>query len=198
MQVFLPLPSVINSLKCLDDLRLRKQLIEIHTICKINTDNNDGAWAHHPATLKVKKYPEFCLYYGFYNVKELQERGVDVSDDYINYFDNQPELKSDHYPTWFGLDTYHSSHRSKLLYKGRVDAVCYAIKKFLKLQSINKWLISIGFNEKPMLTPAETRSLENFAFDNNLQIPYNHYKQFNWGENDSGETGYFWPTKHGY
>lgn len=97
-------------------------------------------------------------------------------------------------PSWVGNEDFHASHRSKLLWKGRVDAVCYSLRAHLKVRSINEWLKINNFNQKNVLTREEVMKLEFLAISQGVKIQGNYYKQFNWKEKD--DLSYVWPTKN--
>ena len=97
-----------------------------------------------------------------------------------------------HNPPWLGKEEIHASHRSRLLFKGRVDAVCSVLKKDLKVRSINGWLLSCNYPSKNMTKMEDVIRLESIAKDRNLEIPTNFYTQFGWSEPDN--IPYVWPV----
>jgi hypothetical protein len=69
MQVFVPYPSPIDVAKCLDQKRLRKQIIECEQI--LNAISGDSqAWRNHPATNTYEPYyswlHDYCLCLEYY------------------------------------------------------------------------------------------------------------------------------------
>lgn len=62
MQVFVPYPSPIDVAKCLDNLRLRKQIIECDQILKAITGESK-AWKNHPV---VKMYLDYAAWLWYY------------------------------------------------------------------------------------------------------------------------------------
>ena len=96
-------------------------------------------------------------------------------------------------PSWLGDDRFHSSHRSRLLFKGRVDSVCGQLKKFLKARSINAWLKANNYPEKNYFKQPDIKKLEEFCKNKFDLQPANHYTQFGWSEDDTQE--YYWPVK---
>jgi hypothetical protein len=198
MQVFLPLPNVHDSLETLDKQRLNKQTIEISQILNVILTNGK-AWANHPATLMIRGFESFGVYYGLVACEIAKNRGINCSNiqNTLESFAEKFNLSvnSPTYPSWFGDEQFHKSHRAKLLYKGRIDAVCYSIRRALGVPSINEWLASHNLPPKNQLMLDQTISLEIFAKDNKIEVMPNHYKQFGWKENDDNLTPYYWPVK---
>jgi Pyrimidine dimer DNA glycosylase len=199
LNTFLPYPNYQNSAKCLDSNpqgnRLLKQGVETLQIINTLLGKSEG-WKNHPAVLQWAGCVDSLCLYGQAIANELKSRKFGGADSLFLKFSS---LKSNstqiQHPAWLGLEIFHSSHRAKLLYKGRVDSVCYAIKSHYKLRSINVWLAENKFSQKNMLTPQETGNLEIFCNKYLIDIPPNHYKQFNWRESDDGLTSYVWPSK---
>ena len=95
-------------------------------------------------------------------------------------------------PPWVGDEAVHSSHRSRLLFKGRVDAACRALKRHIKPQSVTNWLKTHGYPEKHAFKQEHIWLLELFLTQNALDgIKSNWYSQFGWSESDTQE--YVWP-----
>jgi hypothetical protein len=112
MQTFLPLPSMGQSVKCLDNKRLGKQRVEALQILKaLNGDyNKTGAWVNHPATKMWRGFEPALTFYKDLCIEEWIRRG----------FKNTMEYKKEHgviMPPWLGCDDFHASHRSNLLRK---------------------------------------------------------------------------------
>ena len=114
MQTFLPIPSMGESIKCLDMKRLGKQRVEAFQILKAlrGEYSKTGAWENHPAT-KMWRGFEACLeFYKDLCIEEWVARG----------YNNTMEIttKPNHIwklPPWFGDKAIHASHRSNLLRK---------------------------------------------------------------------------------
>lgn len=62
MQVFVPFPSPIDVARCLDERRLRKQIIECNQILKAIRGESE-AWKNHPVTRMYQPYLMWLHYY---------------------------------------------------------------------------------------------------------------------------------------
>ena len=118
MQTFLPLPSMGQSIRCLDSKRLGKQHVEAMQILKaLNGDyNKTGAWVNHPATKMWRGYEAALTFYKDLCIEEWIRRG----------FNNTMDYRKEHtakMPPWFGDTKFHASHRSNLM---RKDADFYS------------------------------------------------------------------------
>lgn len=113
MQTFLPYPSFVDSLRCLDDRRLGKQRVEARQILDVLGGKTNG-WRNHPAVLMWEGFENWLIFYfncalcvwserGYNNIKLQQYSGVSL--DYSAM------------PDWLGDEKYHASHRSNLLRK---------------------------------------------------------------------------------
>lgn len=102
-------------------------------------------------------------------------------------------------PDWWGREDIINSHKSRLTCKGQIDAYCAAIKKGLKIKSIDKWLKEKYGKTKNQLKWADCLKLKEFIDENNLVtlIPVNHYNQFDWilDVDIHPAKEYIWPTK---
>ena len=112
MQTFLPLPSLGQSIRCLDNKRLGKQRVEAFQILKAlrGEYKKTGAWENHPATKMWRGYAGALEFYKDLCIEEWVRRG----------FKNTMEFNKTHYyemPHWFGIEKFHASHRSNLLRK---------------------------------------------------------------------------------
>jgi hypothetical protein len=108
VQTFLPYDSFEESAACLDYRRLGKQRVECKQI--LNALESGGGWSNHPATLMWRGYEEGLRQYQRVVIKEWIARG------YTNNMHIPPSRPFD-YPPWFGLPTFHNSHKSNLLRK---------------------------------------------------------------------------------
>lgn len=111
MQTFLPYPHFRKSLECLDTKRLGKQRVEAMQLLQA-LERGSGAWYNHPATKMWKGYEEALTKYHNRCIEIWIERG----------YKNTMQLRTEAggvipYPTWFGDDAFHASHRSNLLRK---------------------------------------------------------------------------------
>jgi Pyrimidine dimer DNA glycosylase len=112
MQTFLPFPDFAKSAEVLDRQRLGKQRIEVTWILGILGGTREGSVADHPACLMWDGYERALCEYGRAIVAEWTRRG---------YVNNQvydaDRYHSSGLPQWFGIDRYHASWRSVLLFK---------------------------------------------------------------------------------
>lgn len=121
MQTFLPYPSFLDSVKCLDYRRLGKQRIEamqlVNSTLKLAQDPTvKVGWSNHPARTMwtgyldaLKLYHNMCIeewvYRGYKNTMKLYDLPAHIT-----------------LPHWIGREDFHSSHRSNLL---RKDVIWY-------------------------------------------------------------------------
>lgn len=185
MQTFLPYPSFIQSAAVLDDARLRKQQVEAEQILKVRANPNPKGWANHPAVLQWKDYEIALTYYLSAVSKECTKRG------FKGRHDNDTPYCTINMPPWFGDMRIHESHQSRLLFKGRVDAACLALKND-GVKKVNDWLVSHGYPLKNQFKLSDIVILEMFLSRRGVSIPPNHYRQF-WP--DLTDTlPYIWPV----
>lgn len=109
MQTFLPYPSLVESVRCLDRARLGKQRVEARQILA-TLRGASNAWAFHPAIKMWRGYEAALSLYGDLCIIEWIKRG---------YKNNMPvfAMKNVVLPTWIGNKTFHISHQSNLLRK---------------------------------------------------------------------------------
>jgi len=112
MQTFLPFPSFIKSLKCLDRQRLGKQRVESKQILDVLTGESKG-WINHPCVKMWDGYSEALKVYYNYNLIIWERRG------YKNNILKPMEVDMSKavYPYWFKNEKFHISHQSNLLRK---------------------------------------------------------------------------------
>lgn len=133
MQVFLPLPSLKDSVTALDPKRLGNQ---IYRECKTLIN---GGWPYHPASKMWSGYKPALAVYALYGLEELACRGR-FYPHHVDYFksflpdgldlsDSQAIIEL--CPGWLGNEQLHSSHRAALLYKDY------------------KWYSQFGWKEQP-------------------------------------------------
>lgn len=180
-------PSFIGSARVLDSARLRKQQVEALQIINTLEGKSDG-WKNHPAVIQWRGYTNALRLYAKAISLECNRRG------YRNLFANTKITGEIKLPPWLGYHKYHSSHRSRLLFKGHVDATCYSLRSFLGVRSINEWLATYHFPAKNMFDHEAIEELEAYAQKIGCQISKNWYNQFGWSEND--DMVYYWPSKH--
>ena len=113
MQTFLPLPSMGDSVRCLDDKRLGKQRVEAFQILKAlrGEYSKTGAWENHPATKMWRGYENALGFYKDLCIEEWMRRGFN------NTMELNPLPTRIMYPWWLGDNDFHASHRSNLLRK---------------------------------------------------------------------------------
>jgi len=187
MQTFLPYASFPQSALILDDSRLRKQQTEAEQILKVLNNPTAKGWANHPAVLQWKGYHNSLLGYIWVISEECKRRG----------FKGRAIISPPHdtNPPWLGKEEIHSSHRSRLLFKGRVDAAAATLKPHLKVRSINTWLTENGFPVKNVFKVEDIIRLESIIKNKGLNLISNYYAQFGWSEPDN--IPYVWPVRIG-
>jgi len=188
MQVFLPVPDFAESLRILDDSRLRKQRVEAFQLLNVLMGRTSTTgWKNHPAAVMFRRYIPALQHYYNLSLAENARRGY-------NNIKLQPETISDNItmPHWLGDDAIHRTHRSRLMMKGKVDVLANRIKRHHK-KSANSWLKSHNFS--PLNEIRNDEYAEISALLNSLnagQSPNaNYYSQFGWSEPDHLE--YMWP-----
>jgi hypothetical protein len=111
MQTFVPLPSYLESMRCLDKSRLGNQVWrEGITLIR-------GHWPHHPAS-KIWKGHEYHL--GLYllaGCQVLAERGKEYPELRLKIETEMKRFPDTGAPPWLGNEQFHASHRSNLLRK---------------------------------------------------------------------------------
>jgi hypothetical protein len=120
MQTFLPLPSLIESAKVLDNKRLGKQRVEAKQILETLRGRSIG-WKNHPAVRMWKDHEPALAFYGLVICSEWRSRGF--KDSLYDYFVKELNGSVIVYPSWFGDENFHASHRSNLL---RKDSIFYS------------------------------------------------------------------------
>jgi len=114
MQTFLPYPNLSKSLKVLDSRRLGKQRVEAFQILNILLDRTDRmGWRNHPAVLMWRGYENALKLYLNKAIKLWISRG------YKNTMKLETIEGKIRFPSWFGKQEFHSSHRSNLLRKDK-------------------------------------------------------------------------------
>lgn len=114
MQTFLPYADFKRSALCLDSKRRWCQVKESRQILDVLAGNYKGnAWSNHPAVNMWRGYvPALQQYSNVFleTVLELKTHNVKA----YKIIDVVGEIVM---PSWFGLEKFHASHRSKLLSK---------------------------------------------------------------------------------
>lgn len=122
MQTFLPYSDFVQTARVLDRARLGKQRLEALQIVRVTHAVRYGlrkvSWANHPARLMWNDHAYALCLYGIEICKEWANRGYEDNlrpefEDYLKIF------KDTGMPPWLGSVSFHTSHRSNLLRKGR-------------------------------------------------------------------------------
>lgn len=112
MQTFLPYPNLKKSLKSLDNKRLGKQRVEAFQILNILLGRTDKkGWKNHPAVRMWKGYENALKLYLNKSIKLWTSKG------YKNTMKLEVISGKIIFPSWFGNEKFHKSHRSNLLRK---------------------------------------------------------------------------------
>ena len=116
MNTFMPYPTLVRSVQCLDMKRLCKQRVEALQIFRIVTGiTPNSGWKHHPAVKMWMGYPGPIAHYMNLCIQEWIHRG------YKNTMTLHPlDVYIMKYPWWLGNKAFHASHRSNLLRKNPV------------------------------------------------------------------------------
>lgn len=111
MQTFLPYESFRLSARCLDGLRLRRQVFEADVILSIITKQVDGGnWKLHPAVLMWKLYDDALKEYHNECLIECINRGYNMKATVY-------PLKQIRKPYWLGNPEFHLAYKSNLVRK---------------------------------------------------------------------------------
>ena len=198
MQTFLVSYNLKENFSFLDDKRLFKQLLEAYQI--LNTLINNGGWQTHPAVKQWRNYEKALYEYIYHCWLECQNRQIATESKLFNksseifaYFvaNSKKEVVLE-FPIWWGREDIISSHKNRLYCKGEIDIVCAAIKKTLKIKSIDKWLKENYKKTKNQLKWNDCIVLKKFCEYKKIDITEkNWYSQFGWNVNPAGE--YIWP-----
>ena len=214
MQTFLPFPpelnkqgkiySFKNSARILDNRRLSKQRIEGYQILQVLSFNGitdkPRAWSNHPALLQWKGY-EWSLFNYICDICLVWKEECGFQDTIYNKLDDLTipgsvqEVLHPTLPPWMGDIDFHRSHRSRLLFKGRVDAALATLKIDLGIKKPNVWLKENGYSKSNVFTYDDIIRLETYmVHTGGLQrFQPNHYFQFGWEEPDN--LPYVWPVR---
>jgi len=130
MQTFLSYPSIIKSASVLDWRRLGKQRAETEQIHDALCIPGMG-WASHPAVRMWQGHADALCVYGILICEEWKRRGnkdrillrlknrLSSPNTYIRDWRSGDTF----WPSWFGSEAFHASHRSNLL---RKDLIGYS------------------------------------------------------------------------
>lgn len=115
MNTFLPLPDFKQSVQCIDNKRLWKQVLESDGIIKIIVGYNKG-YRNHPIVKMWEGYTDALVCYRNECVREWLKRRLFFGDTMYT-FDTIETPKQSSKPPWLGDERLHSSHRAALLKK---------------------------------------------------------------------------------
>lgn len=192
MQVFLPYADFHQATVCLDKSRLGNQVYrEGLTLLR-------GGWPNHPASKMWLNYGGKDYRYSLCEYLLAGLAALELRDKFYPAIKAEILLEQQKYPNigrpeWLGDEKVHSSHRSRLLFKGRVDAACAKLKKLIGRIKVKDWLLNNGYPEKTYFKHSDILKLEEFLSDKPTEPISNWYEQFGWGEKDN--LDYFWPSK---
>ena len=111
MQTFLPLPNYLESMRCLDRVRLGNQIwLEGVILLK-------GGWKHHPASKMWRGHEYHLGLYLLDGCKILEERGKAYPEVIKRIEAEMIKFPNTGSPSWLGDEKFHASHRSNLLRK---------------------------------------------------------------------------------
>ena len=113
MQVFLPHPDFRQSLECLDNVRLRNQILrECKTLIS-------GGWSNHPAAKMWLGYEHALCEYAIVGLEVIRLRGYPrIKLAWMPFWTKkQKTFKDTGMPPFVGNEEFHASHRSNLLRK---------------------------------------------------------------------------------
>lgn len=197
MQVFIPDSSFSQSVSCLDKSRLGNQIYrEGLTLIR-------GGWPNHPASKMWRNYQggdykhALSLYLQA-GLEELGKRGLfyqkikqevkKIQEDCVN------EGACLDLPPWIGREDLHNSHKARLLFKGKTDAVCRDIKSHFGLRNVNIWLKNNGFPEKNYFKRQDLLNLLSFCGEKSINlVSPNWYLKFGWDFPEINDIQYVWP-----
>lgn len=184
MQVFHPEIDVYESARCLDPSRLGNQYYrEGMTLLT-------GGWSNHPASKMYQDYKYYLTSYLLACQAELQRRGKWYGKTAVKLRHIRKSLKDTGYPPFIRNKKFHASHRSKLIFKGKIFALTTAISEFTGL-SYKKLKEHLKLPNRNQLTYENKEFLENYCIIRNIKYN-NYYEQFGWFESDNLE--YLWPV----
>lgn len=117
MQLFLPYPSITQSVQCLDNRRLMKQIVEASQI--VDAIMHDTGWRHHPIVRALRHHVDFVIEYGYVANAEWRGRGYQP----VKFPHDRPGTYTT--PPFVGIDIFHLSHRANLVRKAPDHYVQY-------------------------------------------------------------------------
>lgn len=122
MQVFVPFSNFDQSVRCLDNARLNKQILEATQLLDImfdvptKTGKPRTGWLNHPALIAWKNNPGALIQYTTAAIQEATLRGFNTSTA-VAKINSYPACDTK-LPVWWGDEKIHHSHQARLLQKG--------------------------------------------------------------------------------
>ena len=172
MNTFLAYPNYRKSAQVIDSSRLGNQA---YRECKTLIN---GGWEYHPVAKMWKGYEYSLAQYALACFDVLRNERDKHYPEHIKFFEGCLKKFPDNgKPKWLGYKPFHDSHKSKLLFKGRKDALW--LSEYPKIIGINN---KIKFNK---LSYEDVIELEKEALTLGYTIPDNWYKQFKWDVPDN-------------
>jgi len=111
VQVFVPYPSLKQSVMSLDPSRLGNQIYrECLTLAT-------GGWPNHPVAKMWKHHTFFLCKYALNGLLELQNRGLYYPHIFEKFTRICNSVKDTGPPIWWGNEKVHNSHKANLLRK---------------------------------------------------------------------------------
>lgn len=193
MQSFIVTSDFKTNASLIDSKRAFKNVLENKQVLDVIV-NKKKAWSNHPVTRMWRNHPMALFHYieSFWN--ECQSRGIAVHSNLyqecknlVSKLDNQEIVL----PDWITRDDIHSSHRSRLLSKGFIDALCVDVKQQLKVKSLDKWLKERYKKDKNQMRYDDGLKLQSDFPQVNFITP-NFYEQYGWTDNI--RANYVWPV----
>jgi hypothetical protein len=119
VNVFLPYCEIAASVRCLDDLRLGKQLVECQQILNVLRGRRKG-YANHPAVVMFRGHEGFLLEYALEAAMDWEGRKHKTHGSWIAILRDEMEALPDRdatSPWWFGEPWFHITHQRNLVRK---------------------------------------------------------------------------------
>ena len=120
MQTFLPYTSFRQSAASLDDVRLRKQILECEQI--VNAIERGTGWKNHPVTKQWTGFLDGLYSYARCCLAEYRKRCGTKFVNYDAFFGEHEDIESE-LPWWLADKHYHAGQRGHLY---RKDPAYYA------------------------------------------------------------------------
>jgi len=116
MQSFSPLYTYEDCAKVLDNKRCFKNALEAYQVLRVIRGITKRGWRNHPVTKMWSNNPNSYVEYALYFTNEWRARGFKTTLD-----NKLKELyvagENTDKPKWWGIESFHASHRQTLLFK---------------------------------------------------------------------------------